>query len=212
MSGSSSSSRAVKWTWPLTFRKHLAGPLKQQRIFVSSLATRQTSFLCASQFDASARPFHFEKKNPLMDFAHLKKLLHLSPLSRPSEGGHLPSASPPLSSNFPEGRPRAAGGPQRLFVLLFTSRRAPESMFTDCSNPPLFSRCSTGHFHRLGPRSLPCSPPCCQSQGLRGAETSCVSRDSLSAAHSQRRWWIRRPSRFHIRFLLLLLLHSSARR
>lgn len=73
-----------------------------------------------------------------MDFAHFKKPLHLSSLlPRPSEGGHLPSASPCLSSTS-QGRPRAAGGPQRLFVSLFTSWRAPESLFTDCSNLPLF--------------------------------------------------------------------------
>lgn len=114
---------------------------------------------------------------------HISKSRYIFPprssLPRPSEGGHLPSASPSFSSTS-QGRPRAAGGPQRLFVSLFTSRRAPESLFTDCSNLPLFPLCSLSlhlllppqsspsHSHGPKSRSLPCSPPCHQSQG-RGA-------------------------------------------
>lgn len=111
---------------------------------------------------------------------HISKSRYIFPprssLPRPSEGGHLPSASPSFSSTS-QGRPRAAGGPQRLFVSLFTSRRAPESLFTDCSNLPLFPLCSLSlhpllppqsspsHSHGPRSRSLPCSPPCHQSQG-----------------------------------------------
>lgn len=93
----------------------------------------------------------------------------------------MPSASPSFSSTS-QGRPRAAGVPQRLFVSLFTSRRAPESLFTDCSNLPLFPLCSLSlhlllppqsspsHSHGPRSRSLPCSPPCHQSQGWGGGE------------------------------------------
>lgn len=96
-----------------------------------------------------------KKKSSNGFYTFQKAATSFPPPSHPSEGGNLPSASPPLSSNFPKGRPRAAGGPQRLFVSLFTSRRAPESLFTDCSNPPLFSRSSPGHFHRLGAKVAP---------------------------------------------------------
>lgn len=107
-----------------------------------------------------------------MDFAHFKKLLHLPPPPRPTlpKGAicHLPPLLSPPTFLKADREPRAGHSASLFHCLLPGGRR--RACLLIAQIPPFFREARRATFTDWGPRSLPCSPPCHQSQGLGGGK------------------------------------------